>query len=312
MKRYLVTGGAGFLGTNLTRELLMRGHHVVCLDNLSSGSRENISEFTGNNFEFIEADVKDAITPIQVDGIFNLACPASPPFYQLDPVETLRTNVQGAISVLELAKTLNVRVLQASTSEIYGDPLETPQKESYWGNVNSIGIRSCYDEGKRAAETLFFDYYRQYGVDIRVIRIFNTYGPGMAINDGRVISNFSVQALRGEDITIYGDGTQTRSFCYVDDLIDGIIRCFDSEKAQALPINLGNPRPVNMQFVANLITKITNSSSQVVYRNLPGDDPKLREPNIDRALEVLGWKPRIELEQGLELTTEYFRKKIAN
>jgi UDP-glucuronate decarboxylase len=284
------------------------GHQVVCLDNLSSGSLKNIEKFSDNeNYEFIEADVKEPLALTPVDGIFNLACPASPPFYQLDPVETLRTNVQGAISVLELARESKIRVLQASTSEIYGDPEQSPQTEHYWGNVNTIGIRSCYDEGKRAAETLFFDYHRQYDVDIRLVRIFNTYGPGMAKNDGRVVSNFCVQALTGEDITIYGEGEQTRSFCYVDDLIDGLIACFFNENAAAMPINLGNPAPIDMKTLSAKIIELTGSNSSIRHEELPSDDPKLREPSILRAKEVLGWEPRIGLDVGLRLTIEYFK-----
>lgn len=304
--RLLVTGGAGFLGSHLCERLLREGHEVICLDNYYTGSRQNIEHLLTNpKFETLRHDITFP-TYLEVDGIFNLACPASPVHYQKDPVQTMKTNVSGAINVLGLAKRLNVRVFQASTSEIYGDPQISPQPESYWGNVNSIGIRACYDEGKRAAETLFFDYHRQYGVDIRVARIFNTFGPRMARNDGRVVSNFIIQALANEDITIYGDGNQTRSFCFVDDLVDGFINLFFAENVH-VPVNLGNPQPITMHQLANEIIKQTNSSSKISYRELPGDDPKDREPDITRAKEMLNWTPKTERSAGLKRTIEYFR-----
>lgn len=304
--RLLVTGGAGFLGSHLCDRLLRDGHEVICLDNYYTGSRQNIEHLVSNpKFETLRHDITFP-TYLEVDGIFNLACPASPVHYQKDPVQTMKTNVSGAINVLGLAKRLNVRVFQASTSEIYGDPQVSPQPESYWGNVNSIGIRACYDEGKRAAETLFFDYHRQYGVDIRVARIFNTFGPRMARNDGRVVSNFIIQALANEDITIYGDGNQTRSFCYVDDLIEGFVKLFFTENVH-VPVNLGNPQPITMHQLANEIINETNSGSKISYRELPGDDPKDREPDINRAKEMLHWIPKTERSAGLRKTIEYFR-----
>lgn len=304
--RLLVTGGAGFLGSHLCERLLRDGHEVISLDNYYTGSRQNIEHLVSNpKFEILRHDITFP-TYLEVDGIFNLACPASPVHYQKDPVQTMKTNVSGAINVLGLAKRLNVRVFQASTSEIYGDPQVSPQPESYWGNVNSIGIRACYDEGKRAAETLFFDYHRQYGVDIRVARIFNTFGPRMAKNDGRVVSNFIIQALANEDITIYGDGGQTRSFCYVDDLIDGFIKLFFTENLH-VPVNLGNPQPITMHQLADEVIQQTNSSSKISYRELPGDDPKDREPDITRAKEMLNWNPKTERFEGLRKTIDYFR-----
>jgi UDP-glucuronate decarboxylase len=304
--RLLVTGGAGFLGSHLCERLLRDGHEVICLDNYYTGSRQNIEHLVSNpKFEILRHDITFP-TYLEVDGIFNLACPASPIHYQKDPVQTMKTNVSGAINVLGLAKRLNVRVFQASTSEIYGDPQVSPQTESYWGNVNSIGIRACYDEGKRAAETLFFDYHRQYGVDIRVARIFNTFGPRMAKNDGRVVSNFVIQALANEDITIYGDGNQTRSFCYVDDLIEGFVKLFFTENVH-VPVNLGNPQPITMHQLANEIINETNSGSKISYRELPDDDPKDREPDINRAKEMLNWIPKTERSAGLRKTIEYFR-----
>jgi len=304
--RLLVTGGAGFLGSHLCERLLSDGHEVISLDNYYTGSRKNIEHLLSNpKFEAVRHDITFP-TYLEVDGIFNLACPASPIHYQKDPVQTMKTNVSGAINVLGLAKRLNVRVFQASTSEIYGDPQISPQVESYWGNVNSIGIRACYDEGKRAAETLFFDYHRQYGVDIRVARIFNTFGPRMAKNDGRVVSNFILQAMADEDITIYGDGSQTRSFCFVDDLIDGFIKLFFSE-AIHVPVNLGNPQPITMNQLASEIISLVGSESQISFKPLPGDDPKDREPDISRAEGLLGWKPKVDRTLGLQKTIEYFQ-----
>jgi len=304
--RILVTGGAGFLGSHLSERLLELGHEVVVADNFYTGSKENIAHLLDNkSFELLRHDVTFPLY-IEVDGIFNLACPASPIQYQKNPVQTFKTSVHGAINMLGLAKRTGARFLQASTSEIYGDPHVSPQEESYWGNVNPIGIRSCYDEGKRAAETLTFDYHRQFGLDIRVARIFNTYGPRMDANDGRVVSNFIVQALKGEPITIYGDGSQTRSFCYVSDLIEGLIKLFFTEKVHE-PINLGNPSPINIKQLAEEVLDLTSSKSKIVFRELPGDDPKQREPNIAKARQVLGWKPLIERKYGLEKTITYFK-----
>lgn len=307
MKRVLVTGGAGFLGSHLCDRLIADGHEVICLDNFFTGKKKNIAHLLSNpSFELMRHDV---IQPIyaEVDWIFNLACPASPVHYQRDPVRTIKTNVMGALNSLGCAKQNQARVLQASTSEVYGDPKVHPQPESYRGAVNPIGIRACYDEGKRTAETLFFDYHRQHGLDIRVIRIFNTYGPRMTANDGRVVSNFIVQALRGEDITIYGDGTQTRSFCYVDDLIDGIVRMMNTENFTG-PVNLGNPGEFTMLELAELVLKLTGSKSKIIYQPLPQDDPTQRCPVIDLAKEKLGWAPKIKLEDGLKLTIKYFRE----
>jgi UDP-glucuronate decarboxylase len=307
--KILVTGGAGFLGSHLCSELLKQDHEVICLDNFYTGSKQNVSHLSSHpNFELIRHDVTFPIF-LEIDGIFNLACPASPKHYQSNPVQTLKTSVHGAINLLGLAKRTGARILQASTSEVYGDPKISPQVEEYWGNVNPIGIRSCYDEGKRAAETLFMDYYRQHQVDIRIARIFNTYGPRMAIDDGRVVSNFIVQALLGKDITIYGDGNQTRSFCYVTDLIDGLIRLFFSEETTG-PINLGNPAPIPIRDLATEILQLTNSASKIVFEQLPLDDPILREPNIDRAREILHWEPSIDRKQGLEKTVEYFKNTL--
>jgi UDP-glucuronate decarboxylase len=307
--KLLVTGGAGFLGSHLCERLLEIGHEVICVDNYYTGSNKNVDHLKSNsNFEIIRHDVTFPLY-LEVDGIFNLACPASPVHYQKDPVQTLKTNVHGAINMLGLAKRTKARFLQASTSEIYGDPEISPQVEDYWGNVNPIGIRSCYDEGKRAAETLTFDYHRQYGVDIRVARIFNTYGPRMAINDGRVVSNFIVQALKNEPITIYGDGNQTRSFCYVDDLIEGLIKLFFTEQIHE-PVNLGNPQPINMSILAGEIVKIVGSSSSIEMKPLPQDDPKQREPDISKARKLMGWNPSIDRSVGLEKTIEYFKAQI--
>lgn len=309
MKRILVTGGAGFLGSHLCDKLINDGHEVICLDNFFTGKKKNIAHLLSNpNFEIMRHDV---IQPIyaEVDWIFNLACPASPVHYQQDPVRTIKTNVMGALNSLGCAKQNNARVLQASTSEVYGDPKVHPQPESYRGAVNPIGIRACYDEGKRTAETLFFDYHRQHNLDIRVVRIFNTYGPRMTANDGRVVSNFIVQALRGEDITVYGDGTQTRSFCYVDDLIDGIVKMMNVENFTG-PVNLGNPGEFTMLELAELVLKLTGSKSKIVYRPLPSDDPTQRCPVIDLAREKLNWQPTIKLEDGLKPTIEYFKKNF--
>lgn len=307
--RVLVTGGAGFLGSHLSDALLKNGHSVICVDNLYTGSKDNIEHLRDNpQFEFIRHDVTFPLY-LEVDAIFNMACPASPVHYQRNPVQTLKTSVHGAINLLGLAKRVGATFIQASTSEVYGDPSISPQVEDYWGNVNPIGERSCYDEGKRAAETLTYDYRRQYGVDTRIARIFNTYGPRMQVNDGRVVSNFIVQALRGEDITIYGDGSQTRSFCYVDDLIRGLISVLNSDN-EAGPINLGNPYPQTMLELANRIISLTASSSKIVYKTLPSDDPKTREPNITLAKEKLGWEPIIDLNTGLQSTIEYFTEKL--
>ena len=305
----LVTGGAGFLGSHLCEKLLMLGHKVVCVDNFYTGDADNVAHLRSNpHFELLRHDVTFPLY-IEVDGIFNLACPASPIHYQRDPVQTFKTSVHGAINMLGLAKRTGARFLQASTSEIYGDPEVSPQVESYWGNVNPIGIRSCYDEGKRGAETLTFDYHRQYNLDIRVARIFNTFGPRMAINDGRVVSNFIVQALKNEALTIYGDGSQTRSFCYVDDLIEGLLKLFFEEKIYE-PINIGNPLPIPMTELAQEIVDLVGSKSKIVNLPLPGDDPKQREPDITKAKEILGWEPKVARTEGLRRTIEYFSSKI--
>ncbi len=308
--KILLTGAAGFLGSHLSKRLVGEGHSVIGLDDFSTGNLENLQEVTHNPlFTFIEQDVRNPIN-LNVDLILNFACPASPKNYQLDPVRTIETNFLGIINLLHLAKETGAVLLQASTSEVYGDPAVTPQPESYWGNVNPIGIRSCYDEGKRAAETLCFDYKRQFGVDTRVIRIFNTYGPNMSPDDGRVVSNFIVQALRGESITIYGDGMQTRSFCYVDDLVDGIVRTAQSKKTFDAPINLGNPNEFTMLDLAKLVLEITDSSSEINFLALPQDDPQQRRPDITRAQELLNWQPQIELREGLEKTISYFSRII--
>jgi UDP-glucuronate decarboxylase len=307
--KLLVTGGAGFVGSHLSEKLLEMGHQVIALDNLYTGSLENISHLSKNiDFEFIKHDVTNPID-LEIDGIFNLACPASPVHYQRFPVETLKTSVHGAINMLDLAEAKKIRILQASTSEVYGDPTVSPQPESYWGNVNPIGVRSCYDEGKRSAETLFFDFHREYGTDIRVARIFNTYGPRMAKDDGRVVSNFIVQALTGNPLTIYGDGSQTRSLCYVDDLVAGLIKLFFAEKI-FVPVNLGNPQPLTMVELANEIISLTGSKSELKFEPLPSDDPMQREPDISRAKEILDWNPSIDRSSGLATTVEYFRSKI--
>ncbi|MFC7322733.1 UDP-glucuronic acid decarboxylase family protein [Halobacillus campisalis] len=309
-KKVLVTGGAGFIGSHLCRELLAEGNKVTCLDNLLTGSIENINALLDHpNFKFIFHDVTIPIE-VEVDEIYNLACPASPVHYQYDPVRTIRTSVLGAMNVLELAKKTNAKVLQASTSEVYGDPAVHPQVEEYWGNVNPIGVRSCYDEGKRCAETLFFDYFRQYGVDIKVIRIFNTYGPNMHPEDGRVISNFIVQALKGEGISIYGNGDQTRSFCFVDDLVNGMMKMMNTDNLQG-PINLGNPQEFTILELADKVIQITESSSQLQFNPLPLDDPKQRKPNINEAKTKLGWTPNVFLEEGLKETIKYFEDKLS-
>jgi UDP-glucuronate decarboxylase len=304
--RILVTGGAGFLGSHLSDRLLEMGHEVVVADNFYTGSKENIAHLLNNpRFELIRHDVTFPLY-VEVDGIFNLACPASPVQYQKNPVQTFKTSVHGAINMLGLAKRTGARFLQASTSEIYGDPTISPQTEDYWGNVNPIGIRSCYDEGKRAAETLTFDYHRQFGLDIRVARIFNTYGPRMAPDDGRVVSNFIVQALKGNPLTVYGDGSQTRSFCYVSDLIEGLVKLFFTERVLE-PINLGNPTPINMKELAQEVISLTSSNSEIEYRELPQDDPKQREPDISKAKSLLGWAPNVDRGEGLKKTVEYFK-----
>ena len=308
--RILVTGGAGFLGSHLCDTLLHLGHEVISVDNFYTGSIRNLSHLKQNpKFESIRHDVTIPLY-LEIDGIFNLACPASPIHYQNDPVQTLKTSVHGAINILGLAKRTKSRVLQASTSEIYGDPEVHPQKEDYWGRVNPTGIRACYDEGKRAAETLFFDYHRQHGLDIRVARIFNTFGPRMKLNDGRVITNFISQALQDQPITIYGDGKQTRSFCYVDDLIDGLIKLFFTEKVYE-PVNLGNPAPITMLQLAKEVIELTNSKSELVFKELPGDDPRDREPDILKANNLLGWHPQVSRTIGLEKTIEDLRAQLS-
>lgn len=309
--KVLVTGGAGFLGSHLCERLLDAGHEVLCVDNYFTGSRKNVSHLLQHpHFEVLRHDVTFPLY-VEVDRIFNLACPASPVHYQFDPVQTTKTSVIGAINMLGLAKRLKARILQASTSEVYGDPEVHPQTESYWGRVNPIGIRSCYDEGKRCAETLFFDYQRQHKLDIKIMRIFNTYGPRMHPNDGRVVSNFIVQALRGQDITIYGDGMQTRSFCYVDDLIEGMLRLMETEPGFAGPVNIGNPVEFTMNELAQQVLALTGSKSKLVFKPLPSDDPKQRQPDISVAKEKLGWEPKIPLAAGLEKTIAYFQRSLA-
>lgn len=309
-KRVLVTGGAGFLGSHLCERLLDDDCDVVCVDNFYSGSKDNVAHLQGNpNFELLRHDVTFPLY-IEVDEIYNLACPASPIHYQKDPVQTTKTNVHGAINMLGLAKRIQAKIFQASTSEVYGDPEVHPQTEGYWGHVNPIGVRSCYDEGKRCAETLFFDYHRQHALDIKVVRIFNTYGPRMHPNDGRVVSNFVVQALRGQDITIYGDGTQTRSFCYVTDLIEGFLRLMASPKEIVGPMNMGNPREFTIGELAESIIRQVGSQSKLVMMPLPQDDPKQRQPDITVAKNTLNWQPKIELEEGLARTIAYFRQLL--
>ena len=308
--RVLVTGGAGFIGSHLCERLLNDGYDVICMDNLFTGQKDNIRHLLNNPyFEFIRKDVLEDIY-VECDQIYNLACPASPIHYQYDPIKTIKTSFIGSLHVLGLAKRCNARVLQASTSEVYGDPEVHPQPETYWGHVNPDGIRSCYDEGKRAAETLFFDYHRQHGVDIKVIRIFNTYGPNMRGDDGRVVSNFIVQALKGEDITIYGDGSQTRSFCYVDDLVEAMIRMMNSRDGFTGPVNLGNPGEFTMLELAKKVIELTGSKSKIIYLPLPQDDPTQRKPVIDLAKKELDWEPAIPLEEGLKKTIEYFKKQL--
>ena len=308
MKRILVTGGAGFIGSHLCKRLIDEGNEVICADNLFTGSKKNIEALLENNrFEFMRHDVTKELL-VEVDQIYNLACPASPVHYQYNPVKTMKTSVLGAINMLGLAKRVRGKILQASTSEVYGNPYVHPQPEGYWGNVNPIGIRSCYDEGKRAAETLFFDYHRQNGVDIKVIRIFNTYGPNMNPDDGRVVSNFIVQALKGEDITIYGDGRQTRSFCYVDDLVEGMVRMMNSRDGFTGPVNLGNPGEFTMLELAEKVLALTGSKSNIVYQSLPQDDPTQRKPVIDLAKKELDWEPKVALAEGLKKTIAYFEQ----
>lgn len=307
--RNLVTGGAGFIGSHLCQRLLDDGHEVICLDNFFTGSKQNISHLLDNRrFELIRHDIIEPIL-LEVDRIYNLACPASPVHYQYNPVKTVKTSVMGTINMLGMAKRVRARILQASTSEVYGDPQVHPQTEEYWGNVNPIGIRSCYDEGKRVAETLMMDYHRQNGVDVRIVRIFNTYGPRMAENDGRVVSNFILQALRGEDITVYGDGSQTRSFCYVDDLVNGLVAMMNRDNFIG-PVNLGNPAETSILEFAERIISLTGSRSRIAFKPLPADDPKQRQPDITLAGEKLGWKPRVAVQEGLQKTIDYFAGRI--
>jgi UDP-glucuronate decarboxylase len=308
--RILVTGGAGFLGSHLCDRLLLDGHEVLAVDNLYTGSKQNISHLLSNhNFEFLRHDITFPLF-VEVDAIYNLACPASPIHYQKFPVQTIKTSVIGAVNMLGLAKRLGIRILQASTSEVYGDPEVSPQDESYWGNVNPIGLRSCYDEGKRAAESLFFDYNRQFGLEIRVARIFNTYGPRMNLHDGRVVSNFALQALTNQDLTLYGNGEQTRSFCYVSDLIDGLVRLMESKSSIVSPINLGNPNEFTVKQLATKVIEITGSKSKMTYHELPSDDPKQRRPDVSLAEGTLNWKARVELDEGLKLLIEDFRTRL--
>jgi len=311
MAKILVTGGAGFLGSHLCDLLIAKRHDVLCVDNFFTGSKGNVAHLLGNPlFELLRHDVTFPLY-VEVDRIFNLACPASPIHYQFDPVQTTKTSVHGAINMLGLAKRTRARILQASTSEVYGDPEVHPQPEAYWGRVNPIGIRSCYDEGKRCAETLFFDYYRQHNLDIKVLRIFNTYGPRMHPNDGRVVSNFIVQALKGSPITIYGDGQQSRSFCYVDDLLDGMMRFMESPAGVTGPINMGNPKEFTMLELAETVIRLTHSGSKLVFEPLPQDDPRQRQPDISLARSQLEWEPKVSLEDGLKETIAYFKKELA-
>lgn len=310
MKRILITGGAGFIGSHLCERLLNEGKEVICLDNFFTGRKNNIRHLMSNsNFEIIRHDIIEPIL-LEVDQIYNLACPASPIHYQYNPVKTVKTSVMGAINMLGLAKRIRVPILQASTSEVYGDPLVHPQTEEYWGNVNCLGLRSCYDEGKRVAESLFFNYHRQNGVKIKVVRIFNTFGPRMLENDGRVVSNFIVQALRGDDITIYGDGSQTRSFCYIDDLVEAFIRMMNTGDEVIGPVNLGNPGEFTIRELAEKVIELTGTSSKIIYKPLPKDDPTRRRPDITRAKELLNWEPIINLDDGLKRTIEYFRSVV--
>lgn len=306
----VVTGGAGFIGSHLIKRLIDAGHHVICVDNFFTGQHRNLKQFKGNkNFELIEHDIVQPLYLENVDQVYNLACPASPIHYQKNPIKTVKTSTIGVINMLGLAKKAGARFLQASTSEIYGDPEVHPQPESYWGHVNTIGRRACYDEGKRVAETLCFDYYREHGLPIRVIRIFNTYGPNMHPDDGRVVSNFIIQALKNEPITIYGDGSHTRSFCYVDDLVEGMIRLMNQDETTG-PVNIGNPTELSVKDLAEKIVELTGSKSQIVYKDLPEDDPKQRQPDISLAKKVLDWEPTVPLEQGLQKTIDYFRTVI--
>jgi len=308
MKRILVTGGAGFIGSHLCEKFVLEGHDVICLDNLFCGSKQNIFHLLAYpNFEFIRHDIVHPIS-LEIDQIYNMACPASPVHYQANPVKTVKTNVMGALNMLELAYNVHATILQASTSEVYGDPDIHPQQESYWGNVNPIGFRSCYDEGKRVSETLIMDFHRQHQVDVKIVRIFNTYGPKVAINDGRVISNFIVQALSNQDITIYGDGNQTRSFCYIDDMLNGLVKMMNSPTELLGPINLGNPTETTVLSLAQMIVEMTQSKSKIIFQDLPKDDPKKRKPDITMANTKLDWKPTVPLEQGLEKTIEHFRQ----
>lgn len=310
MKRILVTGGAGFIGSHLCERLLNDGHDVICLDNFFTGSKDNIRHLIGDShFELVRHDITKEYFA-EVDQIYNLACPASPPHYQYNAIKTIKTSILGVTHMLGLAKRCRATILQASTSEVYGDPKVHPQREDYWGNVNPIGVRSCYDEGKRCAETLMMDYHRQNGVDTRIIRIFNTYGPNMDANDGRVVSNFIVQALQGHDITIYGDGSQTRSFCYVSDLVEGMVRMMNNPQKFIGPVNLGNPSERTILDFAKLIIEMTGSKSKIVYRPLPGDDPTQRKPDISLAKKELDWEPKVDIREGLQKTIEYFEKKI--
>jgi len=307
MKRILITGGAGFLGSHLCDKLIAQGHDILCVDNYFTGSKRNIEHLLDHpHFELMRHDVTFPLY-VEVDEIYNLACPASPIHYQWDPVQTTKTSVHGAINMLGLAKRVKAKILQASTSEVYGDPEVHPQPESYWGKVNPVGIRSCYDEGKRCAETLFFDYWRQHKLRIKVVRIFNTYGPRMHPNDGRVVSNFIVQALKGQDITIYGDGSQTRSFCYMDDLLEAMVRAMNTGDEFTGPVNIGNPGEFSMLELAELVLKITGSKSRIIFQPLPQDDPKQRQPDITLAKTALGWEPKVKLEDGLKETIAYFR-----
>ena len=310
MSRVLVTGGAGFIGSHLCKKLLDNGDEVICLDNFFTGSKDNIRPLlTNDHFELVRHDITKEYFA-EVGQIYNLACPASPPHYQYNAIKTIKTSILGSLHMLGLAKRCNATILQASTSEVYGDPKVHPQTEDYWGNVNPIGIRSCYDEGKRCAETLMMDYHRQNNVNTRIIRIFNTYGPNMAMNDGRVVSNFIIQALRNEDITIYGDGSQTRSFCYVSDLVDGMIKMMNNEQGFIGPVNLGNPSERTILDFAKYIIELTNSNSKIVFRALPKDDPTQRKPDITLAKKELGWEPKVDIKEGLTKTIEYFDKKI--
>jgi UDP-glucuronate decarboxylase len=310
-KRILITGGAGFLGSHLCERLLKEGNEVIALDNYFTGHKENIYHLMDyKSFELVRHDVTMPFFA-EVDEIYNLACPASPVHYQYNPIKTIKTSVMGAINMLGLAKRVNAKVFQASTSEVYGDPMVHPQTEDYWGNVNPIGPRACYDEGKRSAETLFTSYHEQNGLDIRIVRIFNTYGPRMDMNDGRVVSNFIVQALQGQDITVYGKGDQTRSFCYVDDLIEGFIRLMDYPESYHLPVNIGNPNEFTIMQLADKVIEMTGSKSKIIFNPLPQDDPMQRKPNIERAKKLLNWEPRIELEEGLKNTINYFENKLS-